>query len=118
MTDRSTHASASSPSSADLVRISLELGPWGSPDDSGWQAVYDAELDEITSSGHPIYAVLDPGLAPTPLGDELRGDAGGAGGAEEAEGWLEGYVAHAARIVWRPSRSCRSLRPRPIGGRW
>ncbi len=78
----------------DLIRVAFELGPWPSPDDPGWQWAYDETLAGL--AGQAVYAVLDPGLAPTPLGEHLRGSD-----TAEAEAWLEGYVAHAARVVAR-----------------
>jgi murein DD-endopeptidase MepM/ murein hydrolase activator NlpD len=83
-------------SDANLTRVSFDLGPWSSPDDPDWQRAYDETLAGLALAGRPVYAALEPGLAPTPLGERLR-----AGDAAEAEGWLEGYVAHAAEVIAR-----------------
>lgn len=102
MSDRSTLTQT-----ADLIRVSLELGPWHSPEDPGWQAAYDDVLGtgDGAADAPQVYAVVEPGLAPAPLEDRLGGaDATGVGatGAQgEGEGWLESYVAHAALVMAR-----------------
>lgn len=83
--------------SAELVRVSVELGPWPSPDAPGWQRSYDELLEGIAADGRSAYLVLEPALAPTPLDGALA-----AGGDEsEAESWLAGYVDHAQRVILR-----------------
>lgn len=79
-----------------LTRVSFELGPWRSPADPAWQRAYDEVLAGLAVAGRPVFAVLEPGLAPTPLGERLR-----SGDAAEAEAWLEGYLAHAALVIGR-----------------
>lgn len=87
---------------ADLIRVSLELGPWHSPEADGWKAAYDDVIYSAGAGGSAVYAVLEPGLAPAPLEDRL-GDAGATDAEGEGEGWLEGYVANAAHVVARYS---------------
>jgi murein DD-endopeptidase MepM/ murein hydrolase activator NlpD len=79
-----------------LTRVSFELGPWGSPADPAWQQAYDEVLAGLAVAGRPVYAVLDPALAPTPLAERLR-----AGDPAEAEAWLEGYIEQAALVIAR-----------------
>jgi murein DD-endopeptidase MepM/ murein hydrolase activator NlpD len=79
-----------------LTHVSFELGPWRSPADPAWQRTYDEVLAGLAVAGQPVFAVLEPGLAPTPIGERLR-----SGDAAEAEAWLEGYLAHAALVIQR-----------------
>jgi murein DD-endopeptidase MepM/ murein hydrolase activator NlpD len=86
----------SSLSQSDLVRVGFDLGPWASPEEPGWRRAYDEVLAELAAAGRTPYAVLEPGLAPTPLDERLAGADPLA-----AEGWLEGYVAHAGAVIDR-----------------
>ena len=79
-----------------LVRVSFELGPWATPEDPGWQAAYDSQLAAMAGAGMGVYAVLESALAPTPLGQHLAGSD-----VVAAEGWLTGYLAHAAAVIER-----------------
>ena len=56
-----------------LVRLSFELGPWATPEDPAWQAAYDGQLAALAGAGLGVYAVLEAGLAPTPIGLHLAG---------------------------------------------
>ncbi len=68
------------------VRLSFQLGPWGSPGAAGWRAAYDALVAGLAGAGGRVYGVLEADLG---------------GGQPGTAAWRNRFVANAAGVIAR-----------------
>lgn len=79
--------------------IHFSLGPWPAASDQGWQAAADAVVAEQEGLGLLLYGVLDAGLSPLPVEDQLTG--GRRSRRAEAEAWVDAWVGNALAVILR-----------------
>lgn len=79
--------------------IRFALGSWPSATDPGWQAAADAVIADQEGPGVRLYGVLEGGLSPLPIEDQLSG--GRRRRRDEAEAWVGGWVGNALAVVLR-----------------